>query len=65
MSTSKPLCRDLAPGAAIQWGTSAPQTIRERKADDSGWWMTDGSGIVDWAFDKDDEWQLAGVSANV
>lgn len=59
-TTHKPPCRDLGPGVAIVHDSAhrSPQIIRERKADDTGWWLTDGSGIADRVFDKSDEWQL-------
>lgn len=61
----KPLCIELHPGDLIQHRciirkkerVSLPQIIKRRKDDDSGWWLVDGSGIADFAFDGHDEWQ--------
>lgn len=45
--------RDLQPGdvlATPRRGAS-PCTIKERKADDTGWWMVDTGGLADRVFD--------------
>lgn len=57
---TKPLARDLLPGDAIcHTSNDVAQVIRARKRDDTGWWLTDGSGVADRVFDGHDEWQLA------
>jgi hypothetical protein len=46
--------KTLEPGQLVRWRTSAPQELKERKADGSGWWMTDGSGLDDFAWESGD-----------
>lgn len=53
----KPACRDLAVGdRIIHKPTRKVATIERRKPDNSGWWLKDGSGIADRAFDTQDDW---------
>jgi len=56
---TKPASSELRPGMSIRHRDATPQTIKTRKPTDDGWWLTDGSGIADHAFDKYDDWQLA------
>lgn len=70
--SEKQRSQDLTPGQAIQHTVTIhrsrstyviphpPQYIGRRKDDDSGWWLTDHSGIDDDVFDRLDEWQAAG-----
>lgn len=32
---------------------ASPQVVDRRKDDDSGWWLTDGSGLADHAFEAE------------
>jgi len=55
--------RDLKPGDVLVW-TGKPRTrvkdrtkvIARRKDDDSGWWMTDGSGLADYVWGDGTLW---------
>ena len=42
--------RALNPGLVVIHMTGQAHTIRDRKDDDSGWWLTDGSGPWDGAW---------------
>lgn len=60
--------RDLAPGVVLVFvadavrvdpkvvATDRTKVIKARKADDSGWWMTDGSGLADYVWDRGSGW---------
>lgn len=48
----KPRCAELRIGDRIQLPPAWPQTIKERKKDNTGWWLTDDCGIGDYVFDN-------------
>lgn len=51
----------VKPGARIFCGDDV-RTVDSRKDDDSGWWLTDGSGLADWIADESN-WCLLEGSA--
>ena len=42
--------KSLLPGTVIRHKDGDTLTLDRRKDDDSGWWMTDRSGLVDWIW---------------
>lgn len=57
----RPRSRDLKPGDVLVWTghprpTDLAKVIRSRKIDDTGWWMTDGSGLADYVWDQGAAW---------
>lgn len=58
---AKPRARDLKPGDVLVWTgfprpTDLAKVIDRRKDDDTGWWMTDGSGLADYVWDHGAAW---------
>jgi hypothetical protein len=51
--------RMIRSGSQLQHSSGGVVTAHWRKADDSGWWMTDGSGLADRVFLRGD-WTLIG-----
>lgn len=61
---ARPRCRDLRPRDVIVWTgpprpSDAVKVISHRKDDDSGWWVTDGSGLADYVWDGGGAWTTA------
>lgn len=48
---------EWAPGTVVRWRHGADQILSHRKDDETGWWLTDGSGLVDTAWNSGD-WRV-------
>lgn len=59
MADAKPRSRHLKRGDRLRFRSEPADTIKARKETDDGWWMTSGGGLADYAFDSQDDWQLA------
>lgn len=70
-AADRPTSRDLRPRDVVVWtGQPRPhdfvKVIDRRKDDDSGWWMTDGSGVADYVWDDGAAWTtVAALLASV
>ena len=46
--------RDLKPGVVLRWCAGKSVTLKDRKADDSGWWLEDNQGgLADFVIDDE------------
>ena len=48
----------IEPGTVLQSDKGNRVTISHRKADDTGWWNTDGSGFADFVLERMEGWTV-------
>lgn len=59
MSEKSSTSKSLTPGTVLEWRGGDPSeprplvTLKERKADDTGWWLVEQGGLADSVMDSD------------
>lgn len=53
--------RYLKPGTMVRHKPSGKiDVLDRRKEDDTGWWLRDHGGLVDWIIERGEVWELVG-----